>query len=306
VRAALLAVIAAVLAASAPDAIAAPADPPCFGAAVRAYVDPCHDRRLRYMVRPRPSVAQITPNEPCAFVEPSGPLHPCAFGAPAQQARARIALIGDSHASHWRAALAHAARAKRWYGLSITSSVCPVSMTRQILPPDDARECGRWNRGVLRWLRRHPGIHTVFQSQIVSPRDVYRPPGESRFAAQVRGYLEAWDAYPRSVQRIVVIRDDPRTSVGTPSCVTRARAQRRRPGIACAEPRAWALPPDPLAEAARQARSRRVDLIDLTHFMCSRTRCFPVVGGALVHKDVTHLTRVFARTLGPYLLRRLG
>jgi hypothetical protein len=48
-----------------------------------------------------------------------------------------------------------------------------------------------------------------------------------------------------------------------------------------------------------------VQVIDLTHFMCGRRRCFPVVGGALVHKDPTHLTRVFATTLGPYLLRRL-
>jgi hypothetical protein len=306
VRAALLAVIAVVSAAAVPDAVAAPADPPCFGAAVRAAVHPCHDRRLRFMVRPRPSVAQITPNEPCEFVPPSGPVHPCAFGVRPREARARIALVGDSHASHLRAALVHAARAKRWYGLSVTSSVCPISRTRQVLPPADARRCNRWNRAVPRWLRRHPAIGTVFQSQIVSPRDVYRGPGETRFSAQVRGYLQVWETFPRSVRRIVVIRDDPRTSVYTPDCVMRARAQHRRPGYACAEPRAWALPPDPLAEAARRARGRRVDLIDLTRFMCSRTRCFPVVGGALVHKDVTHLTRAFARTLGPFLLRRLG
>ena len=46
--------------------------------------------------------------------------------------------------------------------------------------------------------------------------------------------------------------------------------------------------------------------MNLTPFMCGRAKCFPVVGGALVHKDVTHLTRAFARTLGPFLLRRLG
>jgi hypothetical protein len=39
--------------------------------------------------------------------------------------------------------------------------------------------------------------------------------------------------------------------------------------------------------------------------MCNRRKCFPVVGGALVHKDTHHLTRVFARTLGPFLLRRV-
>jgi hypothetical protein len=125
------------------------------------------------------------------------------------------------------------------------------------------------------------------------------------YEAEVRGYLEVWDAFPRTVRRIVVLRDNPRQSAGAPACVMRARAQRRRPMIACAASRAWALWPDPLAEAARRARSRRVELIDLTHFMCGRARCFPVVGGALVHKDSTHLTHVFARTMGPFLLHRL-
>jgi hypothetical protein len=49
--------------------------------------------------------------------------------------------------------------------------------------------------------------------------------------------------------------------------------------------------------------SRRVQTIDLTHFFCDVRRCYPVVGGALVYKDDHHLTTVFVRTLGPYLLR---
>jgi hypothetical protein len=30
-----------------------------------------------------------------------------------------------------------------------------------------------------------------------------------------------------------------------------------------------------------------------------------VIGGALVYKDVSHLTAVYGKTLGPYLLRDL-
>ena len=47
----------------------------------------------------------------------------------------------------------------------------------------------------------------------------------------------------------------------------------------------------------------RVELLDFTPFMCDRKQCFPVVGGALVHKDGGHMTQVFSRTLGPYLGR---
>ena len=76
-------------------------------------------------------------------------------------------------------------------------------------------------------------------------------------------------------------------------------------GPACALPRATALAPDPAATAVTRTASPRVQLLDLTDFMCDRARCYPVVGGSLVDKDHTHLATGFSTTLGPYLLRRL-
>ena len=38
---------------------------------------------------------------------------------------------------------------------------------------------------------------------------------------------------------------------------------------------------------------------------CGRTRCFPVVGGVLVHKDQDHLTQDFSRSLGPFIDRAI-
>ena len=43
--------------------------------------------------------------------------------------------------------------------------------------------------------------------------------------------------------------------------------------------------------------------IDLTAQFCDARLCYPVIGGALVHKDTDHLTQVFSRTLGPFVLR---
>ena len=47
-------------------------------------------------------------------------------------------------------------------------------------------------------------------------------------------------------------------------------------------------------------------LIDLSNFMCDDEHCFPVVGGALVIKDIGHLTRTFSRSLGPFLGRAIS
>jgi len=49
--------------------------------------------------------------------------------------------------------------------------------------------------------------------------------------------------------------------------------------------------------------SARVPVIDMTRYFCSARRCQSVIGGALVHKDGAHLTRMFAATLGPFVLR---
>jgi hypothetical protein len=50
----------------------------------------------------------------------------------------------------------------------------------------------------------------------------------------------------------------------------------------------------------------RSEAVDLTDWMCDSRVCDAVIGGALVHKDVHHLTRAFATTLGPPLLRKLN
>jgi hypothetical protein len=131
------------------------------------------------------------------------------------------------------------------------------------------------------------------------------PRGRDQFAAAVAGYIDEWKGIPSSVKRIIVIRDNPKVEASTDTCVERAMAKRKRAGLACRVPRARALDPDPAATAASRMKSPRLHLVDLTPFFCDRRACLPVIGGALVYKDTTHLTGLYARTLGPFLLRHL-
>jgi hypothetical protein len=273
----------------------------CFGAASRDPELPCVNRRLRLAVVPTPAEAKTQQNYPCDPVKKERELYACAFGAPEEEAVKTIALIGDSHAGHWRAALDYAARERGWYGISLTQTGCPMTNAVPILKGRQREDCLRWNRQLVPWLERHPDVSTIFVSQ--HGGKVVVPEGETQESAQIKGFVEAFEALPPSVERVVVIRGTPWSTWTAPTCIEEALADRRRPDRACAIPRRRALRPDLAAEAARKMDSPRVKLVNLTPFMCDRRKCFPVVGGALVHKDGGHITQVFSRTLGPYLGR---
>jgi hypothetical protein len=275
---------------------------PCFGAAARNPISRCVNPSLQHTVFPTPADALLEPNAPC---QPSGRanlLYPCNFGARHSATNETAALIGDSHASHWRAAVDVVAEARSWRAISITRSGCPFIKARVVLRKEEAATCRRWNRELLAWLGRHPEVTTVFLSHRANAGYVH-PPDTSSFETAVRGHMALWRVLPATVKNIFVIRDAPRNSTAAADCVRRTYAHRQRSAVLCARARDKALHPDPAVTAARRLRSRRVHVLDMTPFFCDRAHCYPVVGGALVHKDTNHITAIFAKSLGRFMLR---
>src|SRR5207248_1005549 len=147
-----------------------------------------------------------------------GDYHVCAFGTPASRAVATIALLGDSHAAHWRAALDVVARAKRWHVLSIALSGCPYSTATRVLPDPLHRACVDRNAQMPAWFADHPEVHTVFVSELSGARWMF-PPGSDQFESQVAAYVDAWSRLPPSVEHVVVIRDSPKAEEKTRACI---------------------------------------------------------------------------------------
>jgi hypothetical protein len=274
-------------------AAAAGSAPRCFGAASRDPEHQCVNHALDHSVTPDPDVAVIQPSAPCTVIRRTKP-NVCAFGP--DDVEPTVALIGDSHARHWGAALAAWARRDHWRGAIMYRTRCPFR-----LAPKPGHKCIGWVKRDLRWLREHPRVETVFVSADAAS-GVSGPPEDAE-QNKIDGFQRAWAAAPASVKRIYVLHDVPHASPDTNPCVKRALKHDRNPGTTCARPREEALIHDPQAAAAEQDTSGRVHLIDLTDFMCDATQCFPVVGGALVIKDVGHLTRTFSTTLGRYIRR---
>ena len=268
------------------------AQPRCFGAAARR----CENPRLAKVVRPRPAAAPLVPSSPCRPLP--GP-DACEFGVGLSAARGTFALLGDSHAAHWRAALEVVAQARRWRGVAMTRAGCPFSTQIPASPDLGPGECRALQSRALQWLAAHPSVRTVFLSSWAQPAD--GPHGGS-YGGGPAAYAAMLDRLPRSVRRVVVLRDVPRTTAGTIACVEARLRRRLTLAGACATPRDVALTPDALAAAARL---RGLRVVDLTDRFCDDARCFPVVGGAYVHRDFDHVNAIFATTLGPFVLRAL-
>jgi hypothetical protein len=280
------------------------AAPACFGAAARDPRHPCHNRQLDRVVVPSPLEAPGLPNGPCdrqSYL--IGGQKVCAIGADAQHATATAMLLGDSHSTHWRAGVDVMARARGWRVLHSGHTSCPFSLAVRPLPEPLHTTCPRWRRGVLQWVRRNPAVSTIFVSELSGGSGVVPSHGHSAFETAVRGYLAAWARLPRTVRHVIVIRDSPKDLRSTPACIERAIALHADAGRRCATPRRTVLDADPAVVAARRLHSGRISVVDLTRYFCDRTRCYPVIGGALVHQDLTHMTATFNVTLAPYLLR---
>ncbi|MDA0159715.1 SGNH hydrolase domain-containing protein [Solirubrobacter ginsenosidimutans] len=251
------------------------------------------DDALSKTVTPRPSSARTLPNSPCRSISRGSPAV-CRFGA---DVPASFALVGDSHAGHWRAAFEHLALAKGWGGVSITRTSCPLQQALRDLPEPRRTQCGRWKNDVFAWFAAHPEIGTVFVAGLSGGSGVVPRREQSRYSAGVDGYLDAWRAL--GARRVVALRDTPRFRGDTDTCIERALRRRQEAGTRCAVPRAFGLSRDPIVGAAARAGA---PVLDLTPFFCD-SRCYPVVGGALVVRDANHMTGVFSSTLGPYVLR---
>lgn len=299
-----LAVGSAYVQAQAPEPAPVAEEPACFGAAARDPLQPCSNRALRLAVVPTPVAARDELNAPCKGFHREGVVSVCSFGLAPEQATRFIALVGDSHAGHWRAPLNIVAGELGWRGLSVTYKSCPFSKATRVLPEPTRSHCLSWVDALPGFFALHPEIDTVFFVALAGGK-VNVPPGRTPFEAKVNGYRKAWATLPATVKHIVVIRDTPRITRRTVRCIDRAITDRKPAGLACARPRKTALKPDPQVAAARDAQSPRLQTVDLTRVLCGRRLCLPVIGGALVYKDFHHLSRVFAETLARPLGREV-
>jgi peptidoglycan/LPS O-acetylase OafA/YrhL len=208
-----------------------------------------------------------------------------------------IAVVGDSHATHWLAAFDVLGRSLGWRVLAATKASCPfVAAERGLVdePADHAALCRESNRYVaaaLDALVAQGDVDAVFLSAFGS---AYLWGDDLAHGLRVSTSPLRAEGIP-----VVVLRDVPRVRerASSPACLEAATDAR-----ACGLPRGEALVPDPYADAAATIG---LPVIDLTADFCDSTWCHAVVGGVVVYVDYSHLSREYSALLAAPIYRAL-
>ena len=243
----------------------------------------------------------------CWGRSPRAPREGCAFGTAGSATT--LALIGDSHASHWLGGLELAGQAHGWRIEPYVAGACPVADLRGLVGGMAGRmyrPCARFQEATLRQL-----AESRPRAVLLSNSDYYMRGGPGRAsdmgvqeAAWTEGLRRTYAAIDRLGIEVIVFRGTPWVPFDVPSCLSR-RAARLPLATGCR----FAPDGDYLARARRAqdqaARGLHVRFVDLVDQVCGAGSCETERGGMVLFSDDNHLTRTFSRSLAEVLGERV-
>lgn len=227
----------------------------------------------------------------------------CTFGD--ARSATTIALLGDSHASHWLGGLEQAGQAHGWRIEPYVMGACPVADLRGLI----GGAAGRMYRGCARFQEA-----TLRRLAAERPRAVILSNSDNYMGSQLRlpesvwteGLRQTYARLERLGIEVIVLRGLPWVPFDVPSCLSR-RAARLPLATDCrfAPDRAFMATAHRAQD--RAASGLKVRFIDMNDQVCGTgaARCETERGGVVLYTDDNHLTRSFSRSLGPVLGERL-
>ncbi|MBP1135642.1 peptidoglycan/LPS O-acetylase OafA/YrhL [Arthrobacter sp. PvP023] len=235
-------------------------------------------------------------------------LRDCDFAAPGK-ATATVWLAGDSHAEQWKVAVYELARKHKWRIRESLMGGCPLVDVDRVAfmdvenrDPNNQQRCRQWANAVSDRIRQERPQY-VFLSSFAAKETIDDGTGRSQldqYRDAVNDRVKAWTG---AGSNVFVLRDTPLTLRKSPAeCLQ----MNRDTPLACANPKQEALPPDPLAEAAKSMKSAQVHVLDLSDQFCDDTRCYAAIGGSHVFFDADHASRSYIKSVTPVLEHRFN
>jgi peptidoglycan/LPS O-acetylase OafA/YrhL len=199
-----------------------------------------------------------------------------------------IALVGDSHASHWFPAIEAIALERGWRLLTFVKVSCSFTtlVQRNLALKREYRECTAFNEATVARLNQIKPALTIIVN-----RRTFRPIEENITSALAGAALGELVARIPGATAILVDTPDPGRDV--PACLSKHPSDIR----AClftqddADNREIGVAERVAAEFSGAL------LIDLTGEICAAWPCSPISGSVLIYRDEDHMTETFSRSL---------
>lgn len=217
----------------------------------------------------------------------------CTFGD--TTATRTVALVGDSHAQQWLAALLGVAKSDHFKITTHVSSGCNMAPVRQLGGNAAWIDgCAQWQAGTMATvIRERPDLVVLSDRTFLGIQGVPKAESSAAYTAADEKVLRQFAAAGIPV---LVIRDAATPQVSIPQCIDAHHTDM----AACDGTRSW-IRPDPWAAAVDNINDARVQVVDLNDHLCTATTCPAVIGDMIVYYDDSHMTTTFNATLAPYL-----
>ena len=267
----------------------------------------------------------------CQLTVDESDLKECAYGVPAADAKATVAVVGDSKAAQWLPALQVLAERYSWRVEVYTKSACPASTVPVSNAGKVYETCSEFNRQVRKRLTEKP-VDLVFtvsgRGSAISGRDKSGSVKVSD-AALSAGLQQTWRVWERAGSKVLVVSDTPKpvdpeddTDIfEVPPCVedhldqlTACTFDRTQgvdlggfPTQEKALRSAGARDLTPALRGAKVGRRATPDIsyVDIIPWVCPTGTCPAVIGNVLVYRNGSHLTKTYVETLTPLLQKAL-
>jgi peptidoglycan/LPS O-acetylase OafA/YrhL len=231
----------------------------------------------------------------CVLLHDDTDSGPCEYGD--RNSEETVVAFGDSHALEWFPPLLELANRHHWRLVGLVRAGCVVGAVAY------ERPCNVWRRKAMRRIvrRERPDLVVVSNSTGRRYQVVRNGRRLDRRASQpflIAGFARTLRRLKRTGAKVVVIRDQMLAPFNPPECVSRNRDDLSRCVFYSRRKRNRAF------DAFGAARAG-VRLIDPIRVLCPRHRCPSVMGRVLVYRDTYHMSATFARTLTPWLERKL-
>jgi peptidoglycan/LPS O-acetylase OafA/YrhL len=210
----------------------------------------------------------------------------CVYGV--KESAITIALVGDSHASHWFPAIEAIALERGWRLVTFVKVSCSFTTLaqRNLALKRAYRECTAFNEAtVARLTQIKPAL------TIIVNRRTFRPINEGITPALAGAAFGEMVARLPGATAILVDTPDPGRDV--PACLSKHPSDIR----AClftqddADNREIGVAERVAAEVSG------AQLIDLTRSICAAWPCSPIAKSMLIYRDEDHMTETFSRSL---------